>query len=66
MAEKKKDFTRCINCAYATYMQWMNNPVIAHCRITDERQVAEAKRICKEFVKRDKEAKITHYDSYDQ
>lgn len=65
-SKKDKDFTRCINCANATFMQWMKNPVIAYCRITDERQVAEAKRLCKEFKLSNKEPQVTHYKSYQE
>lgn len=66
MADNKKESKRCINCIYATCMQWMQNPVIAHCRLTDERQVAEAKRSCKEFRQRESPAPIQHFASYDE
>lgn len=58
------NMVQCINCKYATYMQWFKNPVIAECKILKERQVAEAKRICKEFKERLEPGNITHFDNY--
>lgn len=62
MAEKKN--CECLTCAHGSYIQWMNNPIIAICSINKDRQVAEAKRVCKEYVPSKKEPVVTHYDSY--
>lgn len=56
---------QCLNCKHATLMQWFKNPIIAQCAAHNDRQVAESKRICKEFAARTDEATVTHYDSYE-
>lgn len=58
-------FVQCINCRKADLMQWFNNPVVAHCNETDERQVAEANRICKEYQQSLEKKEIRHFNSYD-
>lgn len=56
----------CRNCAYATFMQWFKNPVIANCAALGERQVADSQRRCKLFVYRDNsDREIQHFDHYD-
>jgi len=68
MAIKSKDsnFVKCINCRHAKFMQWFENPIIAYCKLFHQRQVAEAKRNCRDFVPSNiKDPEITHYDSYD-
>lgn len=67
MALKQNDntFVHCMDCKWAELMQWYDNPIIAECHRRNDRQVAATKRICKEFAERTTEAKITHYDSYD-
>lgn len=67
MAEikKEKQLVRCIDCVNASCMQWMKNPVVAYCRVGDERQVAESRRYCKEFKASNVPPQITHYDHYE-
>ncbi len=55
----------CISCKHATYKQWFRNPVIAFCKLRDSREVAMAKRICKEYVERHDEPVIEHFDKYE-
>ena len=64
-AKKERDLVCCLDCANATFMQWMQNPIVAHCTSSDERQVAESRRLCKNFKARNTEPQITHYDHYD-
>ena len=49
-------------------MQWFENPLIAVCGENQERQVAETKRDCKQFVPitgEDDLPPLQHFDSYD-
>ncbi len=62
---EKTDFVQCLQCKRATYQQWYDNPVIAFCNVTNEKQVAATRRICKDFRPRLGEPEITHHDSYD-
>lgn len=56
-----------MDCSKATFMQWFDNPIVAHCAEWDERTVAASKRICKAFVPAGNgERDVTHYDSYDE
>lgn len=68
MASKnlESQFVKCIDCKHARFMQWFQNPVIAVCLTHNERQVAEAKRLCHTFAPSNKEPDIQHFDSYDQ
>lgn len=59
-----KDFVQCISCKHATFMQWWNNPVIAKCQLLHERQVAEAKRICRQYTPTSATPEIEHFESY--
>lgn len=63
--KREKELVSCINCAHAVYMQWMKNPVVAHCLVGDERQVAQSLRYCKMYKARNTPPEITHYDSYE-
>lgn len=59
-------FVQCLTCKNATaYYQWFENPVIAQCGATDERQVAQTKRICKSYIERFGEPEIQHFDHYE-
>lgn len=60
----EQDFVQCLRCKHGQFMQWFDNPVIASCKINNERQVAEAKRLCKWFAASTSEPVIEHYDSY--
>ena len=57
---------KCLNCKHATYKQWFQNPIIALCELKRSREVAEANRICKEFVERYNKPTIEHYDEYEE
>jgi len=57
---------KCINCKYATYKQWFENPVIAFCHLKNSREVAESNRSCKEYIQRTSAAEIEHLDSYNK
>lgn len=65
MAASNKEMVRCMDCKHGTYMQWFRNPVICVCAVHEEKFVAESRRICGDFVRREGEAEITHYDSYE-
>lgn len=61
-----KKLARCYDCQYATLMQWVENPVIAHCKILHERFVAECDRQCRSFKPSEiPNPEITHYDFYE-
>ncbi|MBP3830156.1 MAG: hypothetical protein IJK15_06055 [Bacteroidaceae bacterium] len=48
-------------------MQWFENPVIAYCSQTDQRQVAASRRICKMFAESGIEnPEIKHFDHYEK
>ncbi len=59
------EFVQCIQCKWATYKQWFNNPVVATCGIRGDKQVAATKRICREYRERLGAPQIEHLDSYD-
>ena len=61
-------FVKCMFCKNAgAYYQWQQNPVIAQCKITKERQVALTKRICKFYAPSESEnPEIKHFESYDE
>lgn len=63
-------FVQCIHCKkVAALMQWYENPLIAVCKDTHERQVAETNRDCKLFVPnsgKDDLPPVQHFDNYDQ
>jgi hypothetical protein len=69
MAGKNKDneFVQCIRCRNGKFMQWLENPIIAYCEHFNERQVAEARRICRSFTESGIEnPEIEHFDHYDR
>lgn len=61
-----KTMIKCYDCKHGKYMQWMKNPIICECELTNERFVAEAKRICGRYEVRKGNGtpNITHYDQY--
>ncbi|MGM9674690.1 MAG: hypothetical protein ACI3X9_04390 [Bacteroidaceae bacterium] len=59
-------FVSCMECRWATLMQWYENPVVAQCAVKGDRQVAASRRICKEYKKRADKPQIQHFDSYQQ
>ena len=64
---KEQGFVQCIRCQHATFMQWFENPVIAYCSQTDQRQVAASRRICKMFAESGIEnPEIKHFDHYEK
>ena len=56
---------RCIDCANGTYMQWFKNPIICHCKLYDERFVAESKHNCDEYEIRKTPVVIEHFYKYE-
>ncbi|MBQ9286502.1 MAG: hypothetical protein IJ209_09545 [Bacteroidaceae bacterium] len=68
MASKNSDslFVKCIDCTHASFMQWYDNPIIAQCKLHNDRQVACAKRICQSFAPATTRPNIEHFDSYGQ
>ena len=66
--ENVREYVQCIHCKKAkALMQWFNNPIIAVCSETEERQVAETNRLCKLYVRAREEEQpaLQHFDSYD-
>ncbi len=59
-----QEMVKCINCKHATYKQWFQNPVIATCMLKMSKEVAESKRICKEYAERMGPPVVEHLDSY--
>lgn len=57
---------RCYECKHGKYMQWMKNPIICECKLTNERFVAEARRMCPRYedAPRKGAPEITHYEHY--
>lgn len=61
----EKGFVHCLECTHGVFMQWFDNPVVAYCRETNERQVAAASRICPNFRRSHVAAPdIHHFDCY--
>ena len=60
-------FVKCMYCKNAgAFYQWQQNPVIAECVITKERQVALTRRLCKLYVPSSaEEREVQHFESYD-
>ena len=66
--ENQRHYVQCIHCKKtASLMQWFENPIIAVCGETRERQVAQTNRLCKSFVRAsdDEMPALQHFDSYD-
>lgn len=62
MAKKQtKASVRCIECQFAQLFQRDNNPVIAKCPYLLYRQVANALRLCQNFVKSATPKQITKF-----
>ena len=65
MAKKSTTLIRCIDCKNADFMQWFDNPIIAHCHEYEERMVAESKHLCADFIPSGvKSPVIQHFDHY--
>ena len=68
-SSKSKDSktpTRCFLCKHATLMQWMENPIIADCKLRHERLVAMSDHQCVLFeASNNPEPEISHYDHYE-
>lgn len=66
MAVNKDKMVRCLDCKHGKFMQWMKNPIICECKMTNERQVAEAYKLCNIYEENytKKAPEITHFDSY--
>jgi hypothetical protein len=48
-------------------MQWSNNPIVAYCKIYDERFVAECDRQCKLFqTSSNVNHEVVHFDHYEE
>lgn len=65
MAKKAKQLVKCKGCKHAILMRWFKNPVIALCKLKDERFVAEANTLCEDFVADSTEKPVTQYNSYE-
>ncbi|MCF0195867.1 MAG: hypothetical protein HUK03_01235 [Bacteroidaceae bacterium] len=66
-AKKNRETISCITCIHASLMQWMQNPIIAHCQVRDQREVAEVKRSCKEYKENsEKNPAIQHFSKYEE
>ncbi len=67
MAKKKenKELVRCMDCERAALLQWDNNPVISHCRVSSYPNVANTPRFCNDFKQRISKKpqirKLTHF-----
>lgn len=59
------ELVQCTKCKHATLMQWFNNPIIAQCSVFNDRQVAESRRVCKEFSLDYNQKDIKHFDCYE-
>ncbi|MCM1108789.1 MAG: hypothetical protein NC388_07015 [Clostridium sp.] len=58
--------TQCIHCKHGKFMQWMKNPIICECTLSEERFVAEAVKLCPLFERSNNpNPEITHYSKYD-
>ena len=64
MLKKPKTPVQCRYCKHAALMQWWDNPIIAQCDVTGEREVAETKRLCETFEKRVKAEIVEHFNQY--
>jgi hypothetical protein len=63
--EKEKVLVHCLECAHGVFMQWFDNPVVAYCRETEERQVAMSPRLCPNYRRSlAAEPEIHHFDCY--
>ena len=58
------EMVRCLDCKHGTYMQWYKNPIICRCEVLEEKTVAESKRVCKDYERRNSEPEIEHFDHY--
>lgn len=62
--KKEKKLVTCSDCAHSTLMQWFSNPVIAYCNTRNEKEVAQARRLCQSYEQTKRPKTIKHYDSY--
>ena len=63
----EREFVRCLECRYATFMQWFENPIVAQCSQLEERMVAQSNRICKLYSPSgNQHPEVKHFDSYDE
>lgn len=58
---------KCFLCKHATLMQWMENPIVADCKLHHERFVAMSEHPCTQFEASGiPEPEIIHYDHYEE
>lgn len=56
---------QCIRCKHGKFMQWMKNPIICECTLTNERFVAESLKVCAQFDPSYNETPhIEHFNQY--
>ena len=58
---KKVVVHKCYDCLKAKLMQWADDPIIAECSQTGEREVANYPNGCTLFKQNTKEPEIEHY-----
>lgn len=63
---KNKKLIKCIDCKNAILMRWFKNPIIAECKTTGERQVAEAKHFCDMHQKDHSVKEVKQFNSYEE
>ena len=64
--KEDKNAKRCFLCKHAILMQWFENPIVAECKIRNERYVAMSDRQCSLFeASNEATPKITHFDHYE-
>lgn len=62
-----KSIICCAKCIHAKLMQWSNNPIVAYCKIYDERFVAECDRQCKLYqTSGNVNHEVVHFDHYEE
>lgn len=47
--KNEKTLGSCMECAYATLMQWGEDPIIADCKAFESREVARPRRYCARY-----------------
>lgn len=57
---KQKQLHRCYDCLKAHLIQWADDPIIAECSLTGERDVANSLNSCTSFKQGPKDQEIEH------
>ncbi len=57
----------CITCNKSVLLQWNKNPIIAHCKLSQEREVAACPRMCEHYeLSKALPKPIKHMKSYNE